>query len=126
MRLGARDPYVHAAAGYLAYGLVYLGGAIARLTPDRKVTFFGFMSWWAFYVLGAALVLVLPWVVVRWRPWPARILALGSMSKALVLCWRLGRGAGGAFDIIFALVAIGASVLLLRAGFSRNCETGSP
>jgi hypothetical protein len=115
-----RDPYLQAAAGYVGYGLVYLGGAIARLTPDRKVTFLGVVPWWALYVLGAALILVLPWVIVRWRPWPARILALGPMSKAFVLCWRLARGSGGAFDVAFALVAVAASALLLRAGLSRR------
>jgi hypothetical protein len=115
-----RDPYLQAAAGYVVYGIVYLGGAIARLTPERQVTFLGFVPWWALYVGGAALIAVLPWVIVRWRPWPARIVALGPLSKAIVLGGRLLRGSGGVFDVVFAVVAAAACVLLLRAGFSRG------
>ena len=117
-----RDPYVHAAVAYIAYGLVYLGGAIAQLTPERRVTHWGFMPWWAFYVIGAALIVVLPWAILRWRPWVARILALGPAAKALVLCLRIGQGSGGAFDVGFAGIAVVAAVMLARAGACRRAD----
>lgn len=120
-----RDPFVHAAVAYVVYGLVYLGGAIARLTPDRKVTHWGFMPWWAFYVLGALLVVALPWAVLRWRPWAARILALGPASKALVLCMRIGQGRGSAFDVGFAGIAVVAALVLARAGLSERIDAAT-
>jgi hypothetical protein len=99
---------------------VYLGGAVAALSPERRVTHWGFMPWWAFYVLGASLIVVLPWAILRLRPWAARILALGPASKALVLCWRIGEGKGGAFAVAFLVVAVTAAVMLARAGWSRR------
>ena len=47
--------YRRAAQGYLAYGVVYLFGAASQLTPERQHDFYG-IPWWAFFVVGAALV----------------------------------------------------------------------
>ena len=62
-----------------------------------------------------------------WRRlrWFTRILALGPLLKALALCWRqglrLGRGeVTPAFDWLFALAAIVATVLMLRASWGTR------
>ena len=119
--ISARDPYLHAAAGYAAYGVVYLVAAAAELRPEMRRDWFGFVPWWAFFLLGGVLILIVPLAILRWRPWVARIMALGPLAKALVLCFRLGTGrvsgAGFALTAAFAAVAIIATVLLLRAGF---------
>jgi hypothetical protein len=120
------DRYRVAAVAYFAYGLVYLGGAILALTPKRMGTFFGFVPWWAFYVVGACLVVALPLLVWRRHKWFTRIIALGPAGKALSLCWRLG--ADGAttrlYDWFFIAVAIATAVLLFRAGFGSDEKVG--
>ena len=115
-------PYRVAAVFYFFYGLVYLGGAISRLTPDRMVTFFGFVPWWAFYVAGGLMVAVLPLLVWRRYKWFTRIIAIGPAGKALSLCWRQARtpdGETAMYDWFFIAVAITAAVLLFRAGWGR-------
>ena len=119
----ARDPYVHAAAAYVVYGLVYLGSAWASLTPERMRPVGG-LPWWSFFVLGGLLLVVVPLLLLQRSKWLARILALGPGAKALVLLYRQGTRVGAgepapAADWLFALVAIAAAVLLLRAGFGR-------
>ena len=77
-----RDPYALAAVVYLAYGLVYLGGAVAALTPERQVTFFGFVPWWAFYVVGLGLVMTLPALVWRRFKWLTRFISVAVRAFA--------------------------------------------
>lgn len=126
--LGGRlrsDPYAVAAVGYAVYGVVYLVGASLSLTPERRTVAFGFVPWWVFYVAGVALLVVLPVFVWRRAKWLTRILTLGPAGKALALCWMQGRAlqAGreaSAYDWFFLLVAIGAAILLFRAGWGRQ------
>lgn len=133
-----RDGYRIAAIFYLLYGLVYLGGAIDGLTPSRRVTFFGFVPWWAFYIAGGLMVVALPLLVWRRYKWFTRIIALGPAGKALALCWRQGRALGSdeaartasfTYNWFFIGVAITAAVLLFRAGWepaskSRESDHG--
>ena len=125
------DPYRLAAVCYFVYGVVYLVGACISLTPERMVTFFGFVPWWAFYVAGGLMMLVLPLLVWRRFKWLTRVIALGPAGKALALCWRPGRGPIGvsqdpasgasfAYDWFFLGVAILAAVLLFRAGWGTQ------
>ncbi len=123
-----RDPYRLAAVCYFLYGVVYLVGACIWLTPERMVTFFGFVPWWAFYVAGGLMVLALPLLVWRRFKWLTRVIALGPAGKALALCWRQGRGpsdlsrdpASFVYDWFFLGVAILAAVLLFRAGWGNQ------
>ena len=116
------DSYAQAATFYLFYGLVYFGGAVAALTPDRKVTFFGFVPWWAFYVAGLVLICTLPLLVWRGAKWLTRFLTIAVAIKALTLCWKQGRliqsGEGAdPYTWFFIVVAIAAAALLFRASF---------
>ncbi len=121
-----RDRFKVAAAAYAVYGVVYLAGAFLELTPERMRSFHG-VPWWSFYVAGAALIAILPWLIARRHLWLTRILVLGPAVKALTLCWRQGRriSAGEpvlAYDWFFILVAVVATVLLARAGFARRAS----
>lgn len=119
------DPYRRAAVAYGVYGIAYLVGAILQLTLDRQRDFFGFVPWWAFYVAGAALVLMLPVLIWRRYRWLSRILSFLVAIKALTLCIKQGRlmGAGEApvpYNWFFIVVAIVAAGLLFRAGWGRQ------
>ena len=114
--------YRRAALAYGVYGCVYLGGAVAALTPDRKTTFFGVVPWWAFYGVGALLLLALPVLIWREYMWLTRILSLGPAGKALALLWQQGRlvaetGSPDLFRLFFAALAVAAACLLALAGF---------
>ena len=85
------DPYRRAAAGYVAYGLVYLFGAVVQLTPERQHDFWGFVPWWAFYLVGLALIMGLPVLIWRRYMWFTRILAIFPAIKALTLLVKQGR-----------------------------------
>ncbi len=138
-RLLRIDPYHLAAGFYFFYGLCYLGGAIVALTPQRMGTFFGFVPWWAFYVAGGIMVVLLPLLVSRRYRWFTRIIAFGPAAKALTLCWRQGRLLGAApaadvatdaanraslaYDWFFLIVAVIAAVLLFRAGWGDRRPT---
>ena len=119
------DPYKLAAMAYLTYGLVYLTGAVWEIQADpaRKVTFWGVVPWWAFYVAGAGILVTLP--VYLWREirWLALTLAFFTAVKALTLCWIQGRhiSAGqeqSLYNWVFAVIAATTSILLLRASRS--------
>lgn len=119
------DPYAQAALGYFVYGGAYLAGAALRLAPERRVDSFGMVPWWAWFVAGALLWLVLPLLILRrWR-WLVLPLALGPIGRGLFLAWRQGRAvtAGGGmsvFEAAWAVVALVAGALLIRAGLGEG------
>jgi hypothetical protein len=120
--------YRRAALAYAVYGCVYLGGAVAALTPDRKTTFFGVVPWWMFYVVGAVLLLALPVLIWREYMWLTRILSLGPAGKALALLWQQGRlvaetGSPDLFPLFFAALAVAAACLLALAGFGAQAPS---
>ncbi len=109
------------------YGIVYFVGAIYELTPDRKVTHWGFVPWWVFYAAGLAVLMTFPVFVWRHVRWLALTLCFFTAVKALWLFYLQGRRlqAGdptNLYNWFFAAVAITASLLLLRAG-SRPAES---
>ena len=114
---------------YAVYGAVYLVGAIAELDPSRRVTFFGFVPWWAFYVAGGLLLFSLPPLV--WRGWRKVTFALAFFTgaKALWLSFlqgrRLSRGDPvRGYDLLFAVVAVVACALLQRAALRDSRRRG--
>lgn len=112
-----------AAVAYAVYGVVYLVGAILELAPERKVTFFGFVPWWAFYVLGGALILTLPFVLRRGVRWLAGLLAFFVAAKALHLLWKIGRAVAAGepaspYLLFFAAVAALTAVALAVSAWS--------
>ena len=127
MDRGARK-YTQAAIGYLVYGVIYLAGAIylARIGkgPDAA-------PWW--YLLGAAMVVGLPYLIWKRFKWVTRILAVLVLVRVIGLA-RIALRAGaeqvplpwggevttaqGA--ILFMLVAAATCILLARAGWQRS------
>jgi len=119
-----RDPWKAAALAYFTYGVVYLFGAASQLTPDRQHDFYG-VPWWAFFVVGAALVAVFP--VLVWKRYRrfTQVLSIFPAIKAATLLMKQGKlmGAGEPtilYNWFFAVVALTASVMLFRASFGRN------
>jgi hypothetical protein len=124
---GARK-YNQAAIGYLAYGVIYLAGAIylGRIGrgPDGTV-------WW--YLLGAAMAFGFPYLIWKRFTWVTRILALLVLVRVVGLV-RIAVRAGtepvpvpwggeiatshGA--IVFMVIAVTTCVLLARAGWQRS------
>ncbi len=118
--------YQRAAQGYFAYGCVYLFGAALQLTPDRQHDFYG-IPWWAFFVVGAALVAIVPWFI--WREYRrfTQVMSIFPGIKAMTLLMKQGKlmGAGeptNTYNWFFVVVALTASVLMMRAGFGRSAE----
>ena len=116
------DPFHRAAVIYFIYGAIYFGGALAQLTSERKTVFFGFVPWWAFYVLGAIVVIGFPLLVWNRYKWFTRILAFGPLFKAGTLAARqlpaeIVSGSMNPFPWIFAAAAIWAAVHLFYAGW---------
>jgi hypothetical protein len=122
------DPYRRAAVGYVIYGLVYLGGAVIELSPERQRDFFGFVPWWVFYIAGLGLVLTIPVVVWQRRMWFTRVLSVFPVIKALSLLLGLGKLLGegeptSLYRWFFSAVAMVAGVLLARAGWGTQLSS---
>ena len=118
------QPYAQAALAYAVYGVVYLGGALLELTPERMKTSFGFVPWWSWYVIGALMVASLP--VFLWRKvrWLAFVLAAGTGTKFTWLVYSQGRHLANneptsLYNWMFAVVAACACGLLIRAALRR-------
>jgi hypothetical protein len=108
-------PSLHAAGAYFVYGVVYMIGAIAELDETRRTSFFGgHVPWWAFYAIGSIFLVVFPLLLAKGVRWLAAILAFFTGIKALYLFYRVGRELQ-LFDLFFALVALFATVMLLRS-----------
>ena len=130
VQVSVLGPYRQAAIAYAVYGVVYLVGAVIQLTPDRQVEFFGFVPWWTFYVVGAALILSLP--ILVWRRYRrfTQVLSFFPVLKAMTLLVKQGRlmrtDAGpSTYNWVFAAVALAAGLLLFRAGFGRAVNATS-
>jgi len=78
----------------------------------------------AFYVVGAALVLVLPALVWRRHKWLTRVIASAPL-QGLSLCWRQGRllrGTSGPVDV--ATEAANRATLAYDCSSSRSPHRG--
>lgn len=122
------DPYRRAAVMYFIYGVVYLLGAILQITPERMGDFFGFVPWWAFYLLGALSVVFIPVLVWYRLKWFTRVLAFGPAIKMISLVLKQYRLfiAGETplfYNWLFIFVAFLATVHLFQAGWGRQEST---
>jgi len=122
-------PHKVAAVSYFIYGVVYLLGAILELDPSRRVTFWGFVPWWTFYVAGAAIIATIPFFIMKGIRWLTWLLSFFVSIKCLWLVWVQGRNMSSGleidlYNIFFAAVAGVTAMLLLRAGLSKH--GGSP
>ena len=122
----AVNPYRRAAIFYFIYGVVYLTGAIVRLTPERQVDING-VPWWVFYLVGALFVVLLPALVWFERKWFTRIIAFGPLGKCVVLARQAFASIQegnplNSYDVVFAVVAFVAAWQLFVAGWSRPRE----
>jgi hypothetical protein len=138
---GLADRYRQAAWTYVAYGVVYwLGGlalATAGLGPRGMER--GGTAW---FIVGALFVIVIPWLLVRERPWFDRfILSRRDFARVLTLLVGLraievARIAGApraetvsvfGFDVpvrlgawVFCLLTVVTAAMLARAAWSRE------
>ena len=122
------QPYRRAAVAYVAYGSVYMVGAIMHLSPDRQRDFFGFVPWWAFYVVGALLVAWLPVLIWQQRMWFTRVLAIFPVIKSVTLLIKQGKLMGQGdptvpYNWFFAVVAMVAGIFLFRAGWGPQAAS---
>ncbi|AWT59153.1 MAG: hypothetical protein DF168_00333 [Candidatus Moanabacter tarae] len=122
------DPYRRAAIMYLIYGIVYLLGAILQITPERMGVFFGFVPWWAFYLLGMLSVVFLPFLVWCRLKWFTRVLAFGPAIKSISLVFKQYRilvtGETPLFyNWLFIFVALFAAIHLFQAGWGCCRQT---
>jgi hypothetical protein len=121
--------YRQAALTYLAYGVIYLGGAIylgtVGLGPPAAA--------WYWYVAGGALVVFLPVLIWKEFKWVTRILAVLVFVRVLGLTRIIIRDEGvmvpmpwgvelsqvyGA--VAFLVVAAVTCLMLVRAGWSSR------
>ena len=105
---------------YLLYGVVYLAGAIARLSPERQVSING-IPWWVFYALGVLVLIAFPILIWRGYKWFTRILLLGPALKAVTLISReLRMESIDLYNCLFAATAIAASLAMARASWGSQ------
>lgn len=126
--------YHNAAVGYFIYGLIYLTGAIYLVQVGASARAMGSGSiWW--FLLGGAMVVVLPILIWREFKWITRLLAVLVFVRIigllrLIFRWewdtvplpwdaRLSEGYGAAF---FLGVSLFACYLLVRAGWSGRLK----
>jgi hypothetical protein len=130
---GSRTPtnkYRQAAITYLAYGLVYLIGAV--YTAHTGISDRGFEEGyaWVYLVLGGALILIIPLLIWNEYTWLTRLIAVllliraGGLARVILqdggravpMPWNghapMGWGAGA-----FMLVALGTCAMCVRAGW---------
>jgi hypothetical protein len=118
-----QQPYHRAALAYAIYGLVYLFGAWLQLTPDRQHDFHG-VPWWVFFVVGAALIVVVPALIWRGYRGFTRVMSVFPALKAMTLLFKQGKAMGGGesvslYNWFFIAVALGASVVMFKAGMGQ-------
>ena len=115
MKTWTTTPSGQAAIAYFVYGVVYMGGAVRELNPSRMRDFFGgTVPWWVFYGVGGLFIIILPFLIAKGVRWLMALLGFFTAIKALYLFYSLGR-TFEPFNLVFALVALMASVLLFRA-----------
>jgi|APSaa5957512493_1039668.scaffolds.fasta_scaffold215382_1 hypothetical protein len=118
-----QQPYHRAALAYATYGLVYLFGAWLQLTPDRQHDFHG-VPWWFFFVVGAALIAVVPALIWRGYRRFTRIMSVFPAIKAMTLLFKQGKAMGAdgpvsLYNWFFIAVALCASVVMFKAGMGQ-------
>jgi hypothetical protein len=120
--------YNQAAIGYLAYGLIYLAGAV-HLGRIGKGPSDGSMGW---YLIGAAIAFGFPYLIWKRFKWFTRALAVLVLVRVIGLV-RIAAQAesdsvplpwGGEIvtwqgAVAFMLVAALTSILLARAGWQQ-------
>ena len=116
-------PFPRAAIAYGLYGLVYLFGAWLQLTPDRRHDFHG-VPWWAFFVAGSALILIVPTLIWREHRRFTAVMSIFPAIKAMTILLKQGKALGtgeptNTYNWFFVVVALIASTLMFRAGLSR-------
>jgi len=116
----AQEAYKKAAISYAIYGVVYMLGAVLELNEARMKVFWGFVPWWSFYVVGAALVLSMPFLIYRKIRWLTGVLAFGVAGKTLYLIYSQGRNVTRGdetdpYNWFFAVVALITTAFLLFA-----------
>jgi hypothetical protein len=120
--------YRQAAVGYLAYGIIYLAGAIylGRIGkgPDGTI-------WW--YLIGATMAFGFPYLIWKRFTWVTRILAVLVLMRVVGLARIAARADaepvplpwGGDIAmrqgaVVFMLIAVLTCILLVRAGWQRS------
>lgn len=120
--------YRQAAIGYLAYGVIYLSGAVylGRIGkgPDGSV-------WW--YLIGAAMAFGFPYLIWKRFTWVTRILAVLLLMRVVGLARIAARADvdpvplpwGGEIAmqqgaVVFMLIAVLTCILLVRAGWHHH------
>jgi hypothetical protein len=103
-------------------------GAVVQLDQERQREFFGVLPWWSFYLVGAGIIMWFPVLIWKRRRTFTRILSIFPFIKAMTLLIKQGKllGAGEealTYNWFFAVVAISASVLLMKAGFSKEKQS---
>lgn len=135
------EKFRQAAWAYVAYGIVYWLGGLALVSAGLGPP----VAPWlvaALFVAAAVLIVLIPWVLARERPWFDRwVLARRDFARVLTL-WvalravEVGRIAWrprhdlvsvGGFGIptrlaawVFFLMTVAMVILLARAGWSRD------
>ena len=122
------NSYKTAALGYFLYGLVYLSGAMTKISSARVMSYGG-ISWWVYYVLGMSLVVIIPIFIWQEYKWLTRILSILVLARGALLLKKelVGLYAGVEVNysmLAFAWTAIFAGTLMFWAGWRSGGTNG--
>ena len=122
------NSYQHAALVYLAYGLIYLAGAVYLASIGRAMR--GSPLFW--FAIGSLFVILFPALIWRGYKWVTRVLSIFLGIRVLGLLKVLATSSpvsvplpGGLYIpqragvFLFLLVALAACIATARAGWGR-------
>lgn len=125
---GGQEKYRQAALAYLAYGILYMAGALYLAGAGASPRAMG-RGAWIWFGVGAVVLVLLPWLLWRGSKWFARLLVLLMVLRASgVLRVALAGGepvplpGGGMIPLglgawVFFLITVAAAVMVARAAW---------
>ncbi len=128
-----QEKYRQAALAYLAYGVLYMAGALYLVAAGASPRAMG-RGAWIWYAAGALILVLFPWLLWRGHKWFARLLVLfmafrayGVLRVALTGGEMIPLPGGGGVPTatgawVFFLVTVAAAAIVARAAWDFGPE----
>lgn len=125
---GGQEKFRQAALAYLAYGILYMAGALTLAAAGASPRAMG-RGAWVWFGIGAVVLVLFPWLLWRGSKWFARLLVLLMALRAYGVL-RVALAGGGPVPLpggvsipmaagawVFFLVTVAAAAIVARAAW---------